>query len=104
MNKRCCLELEILSGPLDGYVLLLETITEFTRKPGSLLSFPWDEGISEPQARFIPYTAEWQLEGGNTKRGTHLLRQEQEVSLPVVLQVGDVVKASNTWMRIKNIT
>jgi hypothetical protein len=98
------LTIEILSGPLDGAKLILDSETEWTSKAGSLLSFPWDAELGSPQALFKPTTSGWQLEGTNAKRGTHILRHDTEDRLPVVLQVDDIVKASSTWMRIKNIS
>lgn len=103
MNKYSNLELEILSGPLDGHIVSLNSATEWTRKLDSPLSFPWDTELGEPQAYFKSSENGWQLESANTRRGTHVLRQEAEVRLPVILQVDDVIKAGNTWMRIKSI-
>ena len=102
MSKHSKLELEILTGPLDGHIVLLDTETEWTRQVGSQLSFPWDEELGEPQARFSLIASGWQLERANAKRGTHVLRQDVEESLPAVLVAGDIVKASNTWMCVKS--
>lgn len=94
------LELEVLTGPLDGAHLTLTTEAAWTRQPGSPLSFPWDSDLGEPQARFVPGEQGWRVEPVSTKRGTHLLRPDAEDRLPVVLQVGDVLKASHTWLRV----
>jgi len=104
MSAKIVLELEILSGPLDGARLQLETETEWTRQLGSLLSFPWDDDLGEPQARFIPVTGGWQIEPATAKRGTHLLRSEAEDRLPAILQTGDILKASSTWLRVLAIS
>lgn len=103
MDQTKKLEVEILSGPLDGHTITLENDTEWTRSVGSLLSFPWDEELGEPQARFVISEEGWQLESAKTKRGTHLLRPNTEDRLPAILQIDDVLKASNTWLRVKAI-
>ena len=53
MSDHPKLSLEILSGPLDGENITLTTETEWSRAPGSPLSFPWDDDLGEPQARFV---------------------------------------------------
>jgi len=104
MSEQTKLELEILNGPLDGYSVLLEIKTEWTRQPGGLLSFPWDEELGEPQMLFVPGEQGWQAEPVKAKRGTHLLRPETEDHLPAVLQTDDIIKASNTWLKVKSIS
>jgi hypothetical protein len=98
------LEIEVLNGPLDGVHLKLETEADWTRLPGSILSFPWDDELGEPQARFIPDEQGWQMEPIQSKRGTHLLREGEEVQLPTTLQAGDILKASSTWLMVNKIT
>ena len=95
--------LEVLTGPLDGAHLRLEAETEWTRQPGSLLSFPWDADLDEPQARFIPGEDGWSLQPSGAKRGTHLFRPDAEDSLPAVLQTDDMLKASSTWLKVHAI-
>lgn len=94
------LELEILTGPLDGVRVQIEAETAWTRQPDSPLSFPWDSELGEPQARFVPGEKGWQIEPVSAKRGTHLLRHDAEDRLPAVLQVDDVLKAGDTWLRV----
>lgn len=101
MSQNPKFELEILAGPLDGCIISLEAETEWTRKAGGLLSFPWDEELGEPQAHFKPVEDGWKLEGTNAKRGTHILRKDEEDHLPVILQPGDIIKASSTWLYVK---
>ena len=103
MSAKTVLELEVLTGPLDGARLRLEAETEWTRQSGSLLSFPWDADLGEPQARFVPSEGGWQIEPVEAKRGTHLLRPDSEDRLPVTLQIDDVLKASSTWLKVHAI-
>jgi hypothetical protein len=100
MSEISPLELEVLTGPLDGTHLHLTAETAWTRQPGSPLSFPWDTELGQPQARFVPGEQGWRLEPANAKRGTHLLRPDAEDELPATLQAGDVLKASHTWLRV----
>ena len=102
MSEQPKLTLEILSGPLDGHIVTLETSTEWTRAPGNLLSFPWDDELGQPQAHFALEEGGWQLEGAkDARRGTHILRQEGEDSLPALLESGDILKASSTWLLVR---
>lgn len=100
MNKKSKLELEILSGPLDGQVVTITADSDWTRLPGSLLSFPWDDELGAPQARFVLAAEGWQLQPAKARRGTHLLRADAEDQLPIALQTDDVVKASATWLKV----
>jgi hypothetical protein len=104
MTRKPKLELEVLGGPLDGYVISLETKTEWTRQPGSLLSFPWDMSLGEPQAFFMNVEQGWVLEHANAKRGTHIIRSDYEDQLPTILRDGDILKASNTWLKVRSVS
>ena len=100
MSAIAPLKLEVLSGPLDGAHLTLTAETDWTRQPGSPLSFPWDTELGQPQARFVPGEQGGRLEPLQAQRGTHLLRPGAEDDLPATLQAGDVLKASSTWLRV----
>ncbi len=102
MNEKPKLELEILSGPLDGQKITLTVDADWTRLPGSPLSFPWDDELGEPQARFALTEAGWQLQSVEARRGTHLLRPDTKDQLPVILQSEDVLKASDTWLLVRD--
>jgi hypothetical protein len=104
MNEKPKLELEVLSGPLDGQTITIQSDSDWTRIPGSPLSFPWDDELGEPQARFVLLDEGWQLQPAETRRGTHLLRPDTEDRLPVTLQSGDILKASGTWLKIHALT
>jgi len=104
MSRKAKLELEVLGGPLDGHVIVLETKTVWTRQSGSLLSFPWDASLGEPQAYFMDVEQGWLLEHARAKRGTHVIRSDQESQLPTLLEEGDILKASNTWLRIRSVS
>ncbi len=104
MSNKPKLELEIMSGPLDGQTILLESDTDWMRSPGSPLSFPWDEELGAPQARFVLDGDVWSLQPAEAKRGTHILRADAEDRLPVILQEHDVLKASGTWLKVIEIS
>ena len=95
------LTLEVLSGPLDGAIITLAEETDWCREGTSRLAFPWDIELGQPQARFIPSTDGWHLEGLKAKRGTHIFRRNGEESLPIVLEPGDILNASCTWLLVR---
>ncbi len=117
------LSLEILSGPLDGHVVTIEDKTEWSKEGRGPLSFPWDEELGIPQARFFIESENWWLEASSTRRNTrhNVERIEGKVPLEVFstrrstrhnmeriegkvpLEVGDLLKASNTWLLISQI-
>ena len=62
MTMEQTLEIEILSGPLDGERVKLRAPTEWTQNGTGLLSFPWDVKLGAPQAVFIPGPEGWTME------------------------------------------
>lgn len=96
------LTLEILSGPLDGCIISLDSPTDWTIQAGSPLSFPWDDELDAPQAQFKPGRNGWILHPTpETRRNTHLLRQDSEPQLPTALHPGDLLNAGNTWLLVR---
>lgn len=96
------LTLEILSGPLDGQVVTLNAATEWSRTGTSALSFPWDEELGTPQARFTFTDDSWWLEPIGGARSTR--HNGEQVHDRVQLTAEDVLKAANTWLQVKQIS
>lgn len=100
MNQKPILTLEILSGPLDGATLTLTDETEWTRAGTELLAFPWDAELGTPQARLKPDAEGWTLTGVQSLHGTYCIHtQERLITETVRLVEGDILKASDTWLR-----
>lgn len=98
------LHLEILSGPLDGHTLQLAAKTTWTQAADTLLSFPWDSELSTPQARLYPEAGQWWLEpAAGTAHGTYCVNRNGRVEAKCQLESGDVLKASETWLRVAQI-
>jgi hypothetical protein len=102
MTTSALLTLEILSGPLDGCIVSLDSSADWTRGAGSPLSFPWDDELDAPQAQIKLGRNGWTLHPAPaTRRNTHLLRPGSKPRLPATLQPGDLLKAGNTWLRVQ---
>jgi hypothetical protein len=93
--------LEALSGPLDGALITLETEADWTRSDEGPLAFPWDRELGQPQARFTPVAGGWQMEGSDAARGTWHLTREERVVDAVPLTAGDMLRASTTWLLVR---
>jgi len=93
------LSLEFMSGPLDGHVVQIEGETEWSKEGEGPLSFPWDEELGTPQARFSLEKGEWWLEVVSTRRSTR--HNMEQVEGKVALNKGDLLKASDSWLRVK---
>lgn len=96
------LTLEIASGPLDGQVVTLESTTEWSRLGTDLLSFPWDETLGIPQARFVFAEDRWWLEALSSERSTRC--NGEPINGRIALSEGDRLKAAATWLIVKGIT
>ena len=102
MSEERSLILEILSGPLDGATIALETDTEWSRTGETPLSFPWDTELGDPQARFTVEEGHWHLEGLDASHGTYRVNREERLTgKKVQLEGGDLLKASNTWLVVR---
>ena len=97
------LVLEILTGPLDGHIVTLKGETKWTQSVGSLLSFPWDDELGQPQGRFIVEEGKWLIEPFSSPHGTYILNKDVKLPNKTILEKGDLLKASRTWMLIKAI-
>jgi hypothetical protein len=103
-DKHQELVLEILSGPLDGHVVILEGATEWTQAPNSKMAFPWDQELGEPQCRLIPEQNRWWIEPFRSAHHTYVLNRDMRILEKTALQLGDILKASKTWLLIKDIS
>ena len=96
--------LEVLSGPLDGAAIPLEVEAEWSRAGESPLTFPWDAELGEPQARFTVEDGGWCLEGLDAPHGTYRVsREERLTGQKVQLKRGDLLKASDTWLLVRQV-
>ena len=98
------LVLEILNGPLDGYVVILEGATDWTQALNSRMAFPWDDELGVPQCRFIPEQNRWWIEPVRSSHHTYVLNRDMRILEKTALQLGDILKASKTWLLIKDIS
>lgn len=97
------LTLDILSGPLDGHLIVLEDETEWCTTGTGALSFPWDNGLGTPQARIFPKDDQWYIAGYAGKRRTHHQRDGTDTIVthePLPLAPGDILHASVTWLQV----
>lgn len=100
------LEIEVLSGPLDGAILVVEEDAEWTRAGGGPLAFPWDWELGEPQARLSCQGDGWHLEGLAAAHGTYCVSRGERLKEGATarLEEGDMLKASYTWLLVQKAT
>ena len=103
MKKPPHLILEVLSGPLDGAVVRLQADAQWSRAADGLLAFPWDDELGMPQARLVADEQGWSLESVTSPHGTYRANQEERVEGRIQLAQGDVLKASRTWLVVRQI-
>lgn len=103
MSEGKKIEIEVLTGPLDGHVIELTEETEWTGSVGGLLSFPWDDELGQPQGRLVFEEDQWLIEPVDSPHGTYIVSREKRLFEKAVLQKGDLLRASKTWMIIKAI-
>lgn len=96
------LTLEFLSGPLDGLTVTLEAETDWSRSGDGPLSFPWDEELGTPQARFVIDNGQWQLEALPSERSTR--HNMDRVEGAVSLEKGNLLKSAHSWLLITEIS
>jgi hypothetical protein len=106
MSESRTLKLEVLSGPLDGAPITLETDAKWTCAGNgeTPLTFPWDTELGDPQARFTVDAEEgrWYLEGLDAPHGTYRVNREERLTgKKVQLKGGDIIKASQTWLLVR---
>ncbi len=95
------LQLEIVSGPLDGAIITLELETQWSCTGEGRLIFPWDEELGEPQAVFSKDEEDWSLEDIPSPHGTYRANQGERIEGKIILDEGDMIKASNTWLLVQ---
>jgi len=104
MDKGKKLDIEVLTGPLDGHVITIEDKAEWTCLAGGLLAFPWDTELGQPQSWFMVEEEDWLIEPISSSHGTYIFNREMKLSEKTVLQKGDILKASKTWIMIKDMS
>lgn len=97
------LSLEVLSGPLDGQVVTLETETVWGKAGNGRLSFPWDAELGDKQARFFIDIGKWWIEAYDEPHGTYCLNRQTKIEEKIQIQQGDFLKTSETWMLVNQI-
>ncbi len=97
------LSLEILNGPLDGDMVMLETEATLGRKGDGPLIFPWDKELGAPQARFFLEGGNWWIEGCDAPHGTYRLSPQKRIEEKIRIEQGDLLKASETWLMVSQI-
>jgi hypothetical protein len=97
------LSLEILNGPLDGQIVTLETEALWSKEGDSPLSLPWDAELGAPQARFFPESGNWWIESYQSPHGTYCLNREIQIETKMQIEQGDLLKASETWMKVNQV-
>lgn len=97
------LSLEILNGPLDGYAITLDDETDWKKEGEDKLSFPWDEELGTPQARFFVEEGSWWLEEYKAPHGTYCVSRGERIEGRIQLEENDVLKAGETWLLVREI-
>lgn len=97
------LSLEVLNGPLDGYVVTLENEAIWGKDAEGPLGFPWDKELGEKQARFFFEEGRWWIEGYNASHGTYFLKPQELIEGTTQLEQGNLLKASDTWLLVQQI-
>ena len=104
MGQQSLLEIEVLSGPLDGATIELHEPEDWTRTCAGPLAFPWDPELGTPQARFVPDEHGWTLEAIPSKHGTYRITSNERIEGTVRLEPKDVLKASTTWLLVRRVS
>ena len=97
------LQLEMLSGPLDGHTVTLENEAVWGLNAEGVLSFPWDVELGTPQARFFLDGRGWWLEAYPAEHGTYCATRVGRVADKLQLEAGYVLKAGETWLCVVGI-
>jgi len=100
MNGVNPLELEVLSGPLDGEILKITEPTEWSQSGRGPLTFPWDRKLGTPQAVLVPREGGWSLEPSDTPVPISLVTRDQKLTGPILLVEGDVLRAGTSWLLV----
>lgn len=97
------LVLEILNGPLDGHKVKLEKETSWSKKGEGPLIFPWDMELGDPQAHLFCEGDEWWVEAFKAQHGTYHLNHEERIEGKVRLEARDMLKASESWLLVREV-
>jgi len=102
MRTEHSLKLEILSGPLDGTIVVLTHESAWGSAGTGPLAFPWDAELGHPQAWFLPIDDTWVLQAVASQHGTYRVSTEEHLTdgQQISLAPGDVLKASDTWLAV----
>ena len=104
MSQGRRLVLEVLSGPLDGAAITLEAEVEWSRAGNGPVTFPWDGELGSPQGHFAVDEQGWGLQCVKSPHGTYRVNREERVTeARIQLAEGDLLKASHTWLLIRQI-
>jgi hypothetical protein len=77
--------------------------TPWGKQSKSPLGFPWDLELGNPQARFFPDAGAWWIEALTALHATERIRrkgQKECIAGKVRLEPGDLLRASETWLRV----
>jgi hypothetical protein len=104
MSDEKQLTLEILGGPLDGVIIVLQENTDWRRSSDGPLTFPWDPELGDPQAHFALEADGWYLEGLEAPHGTYRVNREERVTgKKIRLEDSDILKASKVWLAVRRV-
>src|SRR5262245_4438002 len=95
------LNLEIMNGPMDGQVIKIKETVEWGRDGEGELTFPWDEELGIPQAKFYVEEGKWWLEHVSGKSSNQ--HNMERLQVKVALKAGDIIKAANSWLLVGHI-
>jgi len=90
--------LELLSGPLDGSVFNFGNSVDIGRDNGCEVPIPVDKFISRRHARILVVEPECFLEDLDSTNGTFI--NDQRLQGRIVLQKGQTFRVGKTWMTI----
>ncbi len=94
------LSLQILNGPLDGQEVILIKETSWTKSGSDELSFPWEEELGTPQAKFFSQDGKWYIEGHEASHGTYCLNQKVKILEKMQVKKGDLLVANKIFLKI----
>lgn len=97
------LKLEVLNGPLDGYLATLESETTWAKEGEGPLIFPWDTDLGTPQARFFFQEGKWWIESDDPPQKTYCANRRKRIEGKTQVEEGDLLKAGDTWLLVSRL-
>ncbi len=97
------LVLEILSGPLDGQILTLESETAWGKKGEGPLIFPWDTELGNCQAKFFPKEGSWWIGNCSAFYSTYCLNRKGQIENSLQLKGDDLLQSCATLLLVREI-